>query len=43
MPERDDDERPVTLVELTTRGRAAFEEYTKALHRLLEVPGDGRV
>ncbi|MEU3627996.1 MarR family transcriptional regulator [Amycolatopsis coloradensis] len=33
---------PVTLVELTTRGRAAFEEYTKALHRLLEVPGDGR-
>lgn len=30
---------PVTLVRLTTRGRAAFEAYTKALHQLLDATG----
>ncbi|MFD9891913.1 winged helix-turn-helix domain-containing protein [Amycolatopsis sp. NPDC059027] len=33
---------PVTLVRLTARGRVAFEDYTRALHRLLEVPGAGQ-
>ena len=30
---------PVTLVRLTARGRAAFEDYTKALHQLLDATG----
>ena len=30
---------PVTLVRLTAAGRAAFESYTKALHRLLDATG----
>lgn len=30
---------PVTLVRLTSRGRAAFEAYTKALHQLLDATG----
>jgi DNA-binding MarR family transcriptional regulator len=30
---------PVTLVRLTTKGRAAFEAYTEALHRLLDTTG----
>ncbi|HEY2058259.1 MAG TPA: transcriptional regulator [Amycolatopsis sp.] len=30
---------PVTLVRLTAKGRAAFEAYTQALHRLLDATG----
>ncbi|MEV4600838.1 transcriptional regulator [Amycolatopsis sp. NPDC049253] len=30
---------PVTLVKLTAKGRAAFESYTRALHRLLDATG----
>ncbi|WP_432850770.1 transcriptional regulator [Amycolatopsis sp. CA-161197] len=30
---------PVTLVKLTAKGRAAFESYTTALHRLLDATG----
>ncbi|HWD06902.1 MAG TPA: transcriptional regulator [Amycolatopsis sp.] len=30
---------PVTLVKLTAKGRAAFESYTDALHRLLDATG----
>ncbi|QRP44682.1 transcriptional regulator [Amycolatopsis sp. FDAARGOS 1241] len=30
---------PVTLVRLTAKGRAAFEAYTEALHRLLDATG----
>ncbi|HKN54826.1 MAG TPA: transcriptional regulator [Amycolatopsis sp.] len=30
---------PVTLVRLTTKGRAAFEAYTKALQQLLDATG----
>ncbi|MEC3981311.1 transcriptional regulator [Amycolatopsis sp. H20-H5] len=33
---------PVTLVELTLRGRVALDEYTRALRRLLDVTGNGQ-
>lgn len=32
---------PVTYVELTRRGRRAFEDYTATLHELLAGNGDG--